>query len=369
MHESQERDESVERLLRQPMQAPEGAATDECLDAETVAAWLDDELAGEELERAQTHVADCARCQAVLATAIKVGDALPVQESAPAHRRWFRWLVPVTAAAGALVLWVAIPRESRAPAPTVSEAQDSLAKMKSAESARPPVEIDRSVAPAAPEPSVSRRAQASQPPESAARRDAAAPEVGQAAREERFAEIAPAPAPSPAAPSAAPSPEAMPSSASGALADSAPAAKAAAAAPMAAMRQRVPEQGAARLNETIASTPIVTSADRAEQWRIAGDSLQRSVDSGATWIAASLPASVAAGSLTAGAAPAGAVWLAGRSGVVVRSTDRRQFSRIPFPEAVDLTSIQAFDDRNATVTTSDGRQFRTTDAGQRWEQR
>jgi photosystem II stability/assembly factor-like uncharacterized protein len=39
---------------------------------------------------------------------------------------------------------------------------------------------------------------------------------------------------------------------------------------------------------------------------------------------------------------------------------------VPFPEAVDLASVQASDARTAVITTNDGRTFRTADAGQTW---
>jgi photosystem II stability/assembly factor-like uncharacterized protein len=51
---------------------------------------------------------------------------------------------------------------------------------------------------------------------------------------------------------------------------------------------------------------------------------------------------------------------------VLRTTDGRSWTRIPFPEAVPLTSIRATDNQTATVTTEDGRQFATEDGGRTW---
>ena len=51
---------------------------------------------------------------------------------------------------------------------------------------------------------------------------------------------------------------------------------------------------------------------------------------------------------------------------MLRTTDGRSWARIPFPEAVPLTSIRATDDKTATVTTEDGRQFVTEDGGRTW---
>jgi photosystem II stability/assembly factor-like uncharacterized protein len=85
---------------------------------------------------------------------------------------------------------------------------------------------------------------------------------------------------------------------------------------------------------------------------------------GAEWSAA--PAGVTT-ALTAGAAPSMTVcWIVGRGGVVMLSTDGRTWKRIAFPETTDLSSVTAPDARSATVTTSDGRAFSTTDGGTTW---
>lgn len=70
---------------------------------------------------------------------------------------------------------------------------------------------------------------------------------------------------------------------------------------------------------------------------------------------------------TAGASPSPLVcWLVGPQGLVLLSTDGRSWKRIGFPETVDLTSIEATDDKTATITALNGRTFKTTDGGQAW---
>ena len=92
--------------------------------------------------------------------------------------------------------------------------------------------------------------------------------------------------------------------------------------------------------------------------------VQRSADGGATW---TILASGATEDLTAAAAPSATVcWIVGRAGTVLLSTDGAQWRRVGFPERVDLTAIQATDSRDATVTTVDGRRFRTADGGRTW---
>jgi photosystem II stability/assembly factor-like uncharacterized protein len=71
--------------------------------------------------------------------------------------------------------------------------------------------------------------------------------------------------------------------------------------------------------------------------------------------------------LVAGTAPASTVcWVVGRTGTVLLTVDGRRWERLPFPEPVDVVSVQASDARTATVTTADGRRFRSTDAGRTW---
>ena len=110
---------------------------------------------------------------------------------------------------------------------------------------------------------------------------------------------------------------------------------------------------------------IIVSSNPASRWRILqGGQVQRSADGGATWQTQTTGVS---DTLSGGSSPTPSVcWLVGPSGIVLRTTDGRSWTRIPFPEAVPLTSIRATDDRTATVTTEDGRQFVTEDGGRTW---
>ena len=102
------------RLLRATLQARGPAdPSPECLDAETVAAWADDTLGRDERRAAEAHAADCGRCQALVAA---------MAQTAPpaAGRSWWRapvmgWLVPLTAAAAALLVWMSVPGTPRGP--------------------------------------------------------------------------------------------------------------------------------------------------------------------------------------------------------------------------------------------------------------
>jgi photosystem II stability/assembly factor-like uncharacterized protein len=109
----------------------------------------------------------------------------------------------------------------------------------------------------------------------------------------------------------------------------------------------------------------IASPDRSIRWRIgAAGSVQHSTNGGSTWEV--LSTGVVA-DLTAGVSPSPSVcWLVGRAGTVLLTTDGRRWQRVAFPEAADLAAVQATDARTATVTTADGRTFRTADGGLTW---
>lgn len=112
----------------------------------------------------------------------------------------------------------------------------------------------------------------------------------------------------------------------------------------------------------------IVSPNAAVRWRImAGQQLDRTTDSGARWERVAIAADIV---LTAGHSPAPDVaWLVGTGGIVLRTTDGSRFERVPFVESVDLVAVNAVDDRQATVTTSDGRVFHTVDGGTTWARR
>ena len=137
MNRSDDRDQAIERLLRQSLKIPPAGATDACLDAETLAAWADGGLSSEELESAELHVADCARCQAMVAGIVRSAANAPLPEPAP--RRWLAWLVPLTAAAAALAIWVAVPRGPGVTPQSVAENRNPTAQEKTQPAAPNPL--------------------------------------------------------------------------------------------------------------------------------------------------------------------------------------------------------------------------------------
>jgi photosynthesis system II assembly factor YCF48-like protein len=356
-----DRDQAVERLLRQSLKTP-AHATGSCIDPETLAAWADGSLSGHELELAQSHVADCGRCQEVLAVLVHgTRDAMTVPSTGatPSERfgrRWLAWFVPLTAAAAALAIWVAVPR-GPAPEPQpspASPAQTAQAKSPEAPSpgARRPSNDVKETSPASPtekrdQPQrnqaqealskdsnrreVDRLKQESEPGATADRADKLA------AAEPAAAPFASADAKAVAPPPAAPAP------ARGAL------------------QERTLNSAA----QKAASGPSIASRAQTDRWRISGSLLQRSTDAGATW---NVVATVMDAELTTLSSPSPDVcWVVGRFGLVLRTTDGQNFSRVAFPETTDLSAVQATDAQSATVTASNGRVFTTTDGGGSWK--
>lgn len=342
------RDQSIERLLRRSLRA-DGASsgTGSCLDAETLAAWADEGLGADERAAAETHLSQCARCQMMLATFVRSDVPEQAEQERPWRRWGFGWLVPLAAGAAAVAIWIAVPRQGP-PAPanvvqsTISKPQmDRLPQAESQPAAPKLAEL-------AP-PQTSDRAAAFADPRAGARE-----EVRQEAAADARA------AAQPAAPATVPAPAATVRAASAprpAAADnSAPAAPSSAAETMAR---------AGTLSRLDATATVVASPDPKILWRIgAGRVLQYSNTGGQSWETLATGVDV---ELTAGASPGASVcWLVGRSGTVLRTIDGRRFQRVTFPEPADLAGVQSTSEMAATVTTSDGRAFRTSDGGTTW---
>ena len=370
---SSERDQLLDRLLRQSFRTDSAAvAPGSCLDAETLAAWVDGGLAGTDLVRTEAHVAACSRCQGTAAALVKHPPATPALEA-----RWPRswglgWLIPLTAGAAAVALWFALPtnqgpgvseptqvQTQAAGAPTPQEPRLTTPPQQSAPAAREQVaagtgqraleqDLDKEAKLKAA--NTARREdqqrEARQAPADQVR--AAADALGKL-RDEKPA-APPVAASAPAAPPAAASPATAPVTV--ARADES-------AAPAAALRSALSRQAA-----DTAATEIVSS-NPSVRWRIgAAGSIQYSTNGGSTWEA--LPTAIVV-DLTAGASPSPSVcWVVGRAGTVLLTTDGRRWQRLAFPETVDLVAVQATDARAATVTTADGRQLRTLDGGATW---
>ena len=291
-----------------------------CLDAETLAAWFDGGLKGAALEDVRAHVAACDRCQMLVGAMGRTRAAVPVpvqeraasfaKASEPKPRRWLAWAIPLTAAATAVAVWVAIPEQRNVPAVTPATAPAQKPEATAPAPLQAPA-TPTEAAPAAPPPTTETRrarersvAEPSQPKREPARAEADA-------RDERALR-----APAATAPLAA------------------PAEPAGAAAPSA---------------------------------NVLAERVQLRPPCGPSW---SAPMPAAGTEIAAGSSPGpGICWVVGRGGAVFRSVDGRTWQRVTFPEITDLSAVSASDDRSASVSSADGRTFTTSDGGVTWIQR
>jgi hypothetical protein len=381
-----DRDRSVERVLGQALRAAASAEESAaCLDAETLAAWADSGLTASDLATVETHLSECSRCQSLVATLERTRPAGSEREPWWPPSFGVGWLVPLTAAAAAILLWVALPGNVPARSPASLDVQMKIAPAGQVPAgARGAPQMPGTAAPGPREPSLaeSRQSPAVVPEEARApaagraearadfataapsgtsdartldERGARKPDEGDARKENRTAGQEPMPVDRLGSVSA---PGAVPSART-------PAADRTAAAAEVSAAQTSALQGQARAR---AIARDIASPDPLFRWRIgAAGVVEHSTDGGSTWEV--LPTGVVA-ELTAGTSPSPSVcWLVGRAGTVLLSTDGRRWRRVAFPEATDLVGVQASDSRTVTVTTADGRTFRTADGGVTWDRR
>lgn len=340
---SRDRDRKLEQALEHELRHTGTPDRDACVDAETLAAWAEGGLDAAQMAAVEVHVSSCGRCQAIVGAAARSAPVIaPVISTNPF--RFPRWALAPLAAAAAITIWMVVPQDTiqapPTPAPVAIQREESAAKKDRDAPARDAAikaqQNERSVASEAPPPV----APAGKIPEGKRERgqDAPAFEDRRQRPEERTADALGAVAAAP------PRQETV----------AAPAAPAAPAAE--AMLQKSARLGAATLE--------IVSPDPSSRWRIVNNSIERSEDGGASWVPIRAPGGE---TFTGGASPARSVcWLIGSNGLVMVAADGVAFARVPLPEPVALTAIAAADARTATVTTADGRRFRTGDSGRTW---
>ncbi len=375
-----ERDPRADTLLTSALSAADGVEASGCPDAEVIGLYAERELAGAELRAVEAHVHACPRCQATVAAFVRtLPDA--AAEAAVVHgageasagggfAAWFagwRWLVPAASltAVALVAVWV-----GRGPADQVAESARGAAAMAETATAAPAAEAALGRRPEAfvPQPGTSPSQAAGATtvergaPSAArveARRDVAgvlgdrAATANSAPREKLVAagatREAEAAAEAEAPPATAPVQEAL-------TVTQAPPAPAAPASASAERRAR----SAAILG---ANDAAVSTGAPAVSFRLRAGAVERSLDQGATWQRAQLPAGVA---VLAIASPAPGVCWAIAADAVLRATDGATFTREPVPTAERLTAVSATDAMRAVVTAASGARFATTNGGRTW---
>lgn len=375
-----------------------------CIDAETLAMWADGALPAAQAAAVEAHVADCARCQELVATfALTEPEAVSAPASVAVRAPWLerlwrqRYWLPLSGLAAAsvfLILAVARSQDETASQPVTQTAQADTA---APQTIAPRAEAQPTPTPAPPTVAAQKPTPTTTAPkrESLAKAGAADQTTTQTTAAAPMA-VPPPPPPPPPPPAqmpapvvvapvpAAPAPRTIGGVVGGVVGGVAGgvAGRASAGVELRASADRneaiaartiefeSPRStggrggGGARANTAMSVTALPTVA----HWRIVGASrVQRSVD-GVNWTTIDLGPELL--ELSAGAAPSNLVcWLVGRSGVVLRSADGVTFARVSFPEPLDLMSVTATNVTRASVTAVGGRQFTTDDGGLTWKER
>ncbi len=302
MNAERDQDRLLERALTQELRGDDRArTTDACLDAETLAAWMDGGLDRDALASAERHAAACPRCRALVATFAQTASVEPSAHQS-GFRLWRWWLAPLAAATAATVLWMVVPAERPSITPASPPAQVS---------SPPPVRPDDNVQE---RPPVAQSAPASAPsPEPLRKQEAERPGADAATEESQNAR-----ARSPGQPRE----QRADTSAQDGLARSEPPAA-----------EPVPAPAAIASFRSAEAMVDVRSPDPAIRWRLVGGRIERSTDSGRSWARVG---DTGGAILTAGASPSPDVsWWVGRGGAVLLTVDARGVTRLPFPEPVD----------------------------------
>ena len=312
------------------------------LDAETIAAWADGGLDAASVAAAEAHASNCDRCQALLAT---VAQTLPAGQPAHGFAIWKWWLAPIAATAAAVALFLVVPQDPMQPdtmprAEVAQQTAKAIAEPSAPSAAAPPADTrfseSRRNAPAK-----DLTAEAKVADAQANRADTSPLRDRQDPREARLER------------------------AEGTRVAAEPSATIAPVAPAAPPAPATEELGAVSQLRKQAAPAEFVSPDATQRWRAIVGSIEYSNDGGRTWTTVRRNESEV---ITGGMSPVPLVcWMIGRAGLVLLTTDGTNFTRLPFPERVDLASIAAIDARRATVTTADGRTFQTDDSGQSWK--
>jgi hypothetical protein len=351
------RDQTVERLLNRSLRTDHASTTSgPCLDAETLAAWMDQGLTEGQSAIALAHVSECSRCQAMVATLVK--NPTVVQAPEPRWRLTLGWLVPLAAGAAAITLWLALPKNERPGVSEPTQVRKEAAPSRQSQEPVLPVLKDRDIAVATPSAASDERRKSGEIGQKAATKEAKVEAANAARRDAPELGARQEPSDRERAAATASQDTLDKRAASVPTAPPAPA--------RAAESVAIAGSQPAFSRQTVAVREII-SPDPSIRWRIGmAGSVQYSSNGGSTWEAVSTGVTV---DLAAGASPSASVcWLVGRAGTVLLTTDGRRWQRIAFPEAVDLVAVQATDARTATVT-ADRRVFRTADGGATWDER
>jgi hypothetical protein len=387
------RDATLARLLAEALdsKAAGDVKSAACPDTEVLAAYAEHGLSGQEASRWEGHIADCGRCQKIIAGVVVSGENLAdaeIQEqgslvSASAVRKpelqpaaleisrrpsLWRWWAPAIGLAAAVALWFALhpvlpPKPASPRAAVTAGTSQSTAQGNTAASSAKPEETQMAQANVPPPPPAGisgGKLRDSEEPRANPSADALkkSPKQGSLQNERQtpmspaVSEVARAEASTAAKEKDGGAPSAQEMDAkrqtTDALAETP--APPTAAAPPAAEPAPAPEasqtQGLARqldrsagfsstnqvraLAKTLSSSNVFASPDRSVLWRVGPAGLiENSIDQGKTW---QRQASGVTADLVAGAAPSAKIaWAVGKGGIILRTEDGEHWQRVTPP--------------------------------------
>jgi hypothetical protein len=347
VHETNRPDQVTDALISRGLVSVDGGG--DCPDPSLLAGIHEGNLEPDETERWITHLAGCRHCQETLVALARAEDAAPPvhvsghtwwQAPREAARRW-TVLAPLAAAAVVvLAVWVTDPGSTTDRRP-----------LDSTPGAAPITEpaVIATNQPALETSLTSTREPGAQPIDQAEEQLAVAT-ADRAGDEPESVQALTLP---PVAP-----PATVGGAAARARSDGA-ASAATAPQPRALARPAAAPQAA-----FVIGPVLIQSPQDAIQWRAEpSGEIERTDDGGVSWrLQLTVPEGV-----VAGAAPSTTVaWWVGEQGLVVRTLDGEEWSRLSPPAEATLIAIEAADRRRAPVPAADGRPFRTADAGTEW---
>ncbi len=357
MKNADRNNEPLDAILRRAMREQPDAATPDCANAESLAAYSDRSLSAAERERLEAHFADCMRCQVLLADIARADESARGANAAPEvpwYRRW-RVAVPALAAVAAVVVFIAMRRPANEESPSGQVV--AMAKHEA-----PAMDL------AAPAPAVAPAAPAAVP---AAELAAPSPRVaGSASNELAMNE---------------PKAEAVPRAAamSGTLLHrmAKPAEAPGARAMIAQGGATANSRGQGSYGATVTGNALSSSAgynveagvlatvspsDRSVTWIVGKNGMIRRLDArGGTHV----QRSGVSADLVAGAAPSSSVcWVVGNNGTVIRTTDGEHWTPVAAPTTENFVAVSSSSANNATITAATGKSFVTSDGGASWHQ-
>jgi hypothetical protein len=409
-----DQDKPAADLLRRSLASPAGSPGSDigaCPDPEILAAYSERSLDADETTRYELHFSQCTRCREQLAALVRAGEPMDATEEQRPSTAWiwdWRWLaLPVTAA---LVLAAAFVARRPAQHP-VERLEPPLVAINQpaappAASATTPLARESALAPPAPasdsSPAASSPARIS-PNLNSAKSEIvplAPPHVLDEKQRTRDARSAPFSGRDGSAlykvakPAEAKKADASPQAENAPFTDTldggatvetagpevsragavlpAPAAapKSARSEPMstALLRGRSLAQSESVMVEagdTTSARTLVRTPDPQVLWRLSsGRFVERSSNAGSTW---QVQWTSPNAHLVAGTAPtADTCWLVGRGGMILLTTDGRNWKTVTPPADADFVSVVATDASSATVTAVDDRKFTTNDSGKHW---